>query len=174
MAHRDRKRVADTTVRAKLLRSEGIEVLGDVVDLQCQLLQWEDRSTPLPETHATVYRNVSANLDVDASKVTQQAHTISVFVTEGRMSEGSIVWEIRCPRGERADRYRTDAALPSPATTYRHNHGVLQKVAPLMPTHDVILGRIIVGLPKADNQGKRPLTYIGKMDDAIAISERYQ
>lgn len=174
VAHRDRKRVVDITVRAKLLRFEGINILKDMVDPQCQLIQWKDRSTPLPETLAAAYRKLCANLDVDASKVVQQAHLISIFVTEGRMSEGSIVWEIRCPRGHWMDRYRTDDALPTPIATYKHTHGVLQKVEPFMPEQDSILGRIIVGLPRTDSQGKKQLTYIGKMDDAIAASERYQ
>lgn len=162
-------------VYQKALRNEGIMSLTDITDREGNLIVWENRSLPLPsECLKPAYTKLLDNINVDAAKVVRNTEWTNIFLVDGNITEGSVMWKFRVHRFEVHNSVRMSDALGPPKCTYICKAGSLLKVDGPPPLMGTLLTNFLVGLPRKKASGKSTRTYIGRKQDDIGIMQQYR
>lgn len=88
------------------------------------------------------------------------------------MNDGTVVWEFQIRKRDMAVVFRMGVNIKEPSRTFQVQQGILSKVKNSAPPLDVLLSRIMAGLPKSRPNGQQ-LLFVGHLQDEIAITESY-
>lgn len=150
----------------------GIETLKDIIDEGGHLQPWERMQTELSESVKPTHVKLLANINLDKTQVTRGEKRY-IYLYDSKATEGSLVWEWKVLCAQVRDTFLPRHTLGEHFNTFTVNHGMLTKAQRILPPQNVVLRRILVGLPKSlDIQG-RQLTFIAEMVDTIAVTEYF-
>lgn len=162
-------------VQQQQLRKGGIEVVGDIVDRFGKLLQWEERrQTDLPERLRGRYIKLLDNIDLQADKVKCRRAKTAVFVTQGQISDGSIIWRYRIEHSKVADRLDVGADMGGSPRAFTHVSGTLFPALQAPPFPDLPLFRIHAGMPRTSSNYGTTLSLIARPEDDTALALQFR
>lgn len=115
------------------------------------------------------------NLDIGEARVNRSKEKVSIYVTQGRVTKGNIVWKCKIYKEDVAELYRMGQVIEEPSTGFHFSQGILTEVEdlPPLPQLDDYLIRVMVGLPRRKEGSGRQVTFVGHLQDKIAIVEAF-
>lgn len=128
--------------------------------------------TDAPESTRRAYEKLTNNIDMSRSRIIGSIDMVKVFLCELHNGERGMIWEFKVTRGQVRPRYALDAAIKKPMKTYVASLGILSKWD-FPPFGDVMLKRIIAGLPRFAVGGETQLTFIFDVLDEVAVLEHF-
>lgn len=170
--HRDGRNMGSMNKKQKWLREDGIENLGDIWKLG--LHQWVDLPTKPPKNCREAYQKVLSNINIGEVGVRRSKDIVKIYVSQGRVMEGSIIWEFKIYREDLATTYRMGQVVKEPFKSFRFAQGILTVELDILPPQsDKHVARVMAGLPKKKEGSGRQLVFVGHVQDKIAISEAF-